>query len=295
MGKKQRRKKHSNKKKKKSTPKLPFRVTKIFDDPTGGLVNMRLNLAMMNLAKYTDLDENEKTDLFRLLVLISRKSVSVWRHYQAYIKAEDELIKSAKKKKHVDVLSQDLFIEFDEFLVQTKSTLDYLVKVPRIIFGEKAWSLRTFGNKGDDVIKMLENNIPDRFKKNAKGVAVILKGHQDWLRSIVEARDRINHYIDGGIDIEFFAVVRDDNGKIHVPRFASDQTVREALKASWEYLFQLCEDFLGLVIAFRTKKGFAFFHGRRDMSSHDSVWAIITQETMETIVSEEGWTAIGDV
>jgi hypothetical protein len=78
-------------------------------------------------------------------------------------------------------------------------------------------------------------------------------------------------------------------------QFSLNQTIREALKVIWENLFKLCEDFLGLVIGFRAKKGFAFSHGRRDMSSHDSVWAVTTQENMDTIVREKGWTAIKDV
>ena len=32
--------------------------------------------------------------------------------------------------------SEDLFMEFDGFLVQVKSTLDYLVKIPIPIFGK---------------------------------------------------------------------------------------------------------------------------------------------------------------
>ena len=52
-------------------------------------------------------------------------------------------------------LSQDLFIEFDEFLVQLKSTLDHLVKVPVPIFGANRWNLRTFRKRGEGVIKAL--------------------------------------------------------------------------------------------------------------------------------------------
>src|SRR5712692_3100092 len=119
-------------------------------------------------------------DIFNLMLLVARKLVSVWSHYQEYIAAEDKLVAEARRVPIVKgnnivrlEYSQVLFTEFDEFLVQTKSTLDHLVKLPAVIFGPSRWSLRTFGSKGKDVIKALRHNVPGDARPTAKAIALV--------------------------------------------------------------------------------------------------------------------------
>src|SRR5262249_47581245 len=53
--------------------------------------------------------------------------------------------------------SQELYLEFDEFLVQYKSSLDYLAKLPATLLGWNKWNRRTFGERGKRIIKMLRS------------------------------------------------------------------------------------------------------------------------------------------
>ena len=92
-------------------------------------------------------------------------------------KAKKEPIKRTSSSVQLEP-SQELFLEFDEFLVQVKSTLDHLVKVPMVFLGKNRWSLNTFGDKGDSVIKALSHNLPSSQKKFSSQLISTVKKHQ---------------------------------------------------------------------------------------------------------------------
>jgi hypothetical protein len=114
-----------------------------------------------------------------LLILIARKMVSVWNHLDKYHHEEKRLIEGFQSgaMTHFD-FSQVLFNEFDEFTVQIKSTLDHLVKIMIPMVGKK-WNLRTFGNKGEDVLKALKRNICQEHQGRVRMMGVV--GGGDWL------------------------------------------------------------------------------------------------------------------
>lgn len=278
--------------------------TKIFDDPTPkAIINKRISLKLIKLTEFTDLTDEEKEKLFRLIILISRKLASVWDHYNKYVKYEDFLIEEAKKKpiKEEEAVinlenSQNLFVEFDEFLVQIKSCLDYLVKVPIVIFGENKWSIRTFGGKGNDVIKALKNNVPKEYAVKAKGLIHLIERAQEWLELTINARDKINHFLEGGIDFEHFTVYVIRQGEkeiLNVPMITTDQKMREFFEICWDNLFRFCEEFIGMLIGFRIKKGFAFYHGGAPIDSTESPWKVTSQEVQELLVKGPGWKPMG--
>jgi hypothetical protein len=67
-----------------------------------------------------------------------------WRHLEKYCQVEDALVEAERKNVPLEKLdiqhiinSQDLFLEVDEFLVQLKSTSDYLAKLPVAIIWQK--------------------------------------------------------------------------------------------------------------------------------------------------------------
>ena len=68
----------------------------------------------------------------------------------------------------------------EEFLVQVKSALDHLVKVPAVFLGPKIWSLTTWGDKGRRVEKAVANNLPKQYKQHAAGIRdLVLKPHRE--------------------------------------------------------------------------------------------------------------------
>jgi hypothetical protein len=81
--------------------------------------------------------------------------------------------------------------EVEAFLLQAKSTLDLLCKTLEPILGVK---IRTFGDKGDAVVRLLRNNVPDDRKARAAGLIRLIDGDQQWLRRTIALRDSIGHF-----------------------------------------------------------------------------------------------------
>ncbi len=256
----------------------------LFVDPTpDAIINRRLTLGITQLFQHTDLTQDEQDALMRLLIFISVKLASVWKHKEKYGATEDGLVATAKSAPppHAPIeieyrVSQELFLELDEFLVQVKSCLDHLVKVPLPILGR--WPLRTFGDKGDAVAKALENNMPKRFKNAAAGFAQLLvRDHQSWLEVTVALRDRINHFLEGGVRIEQFSIYVTRNGdaqEAHTPMWSKDQTVRQALEVIWTNLFRYVEQFIGTFLSLRQHHGFVFMLKSRPLDSVEPAWAV---------------------
>jgi hypothetical protein len=198
---------------------MGLQVRTIFNDPTpDGYINLRYVTHMLNIAEsHTDLSSDEFLEFVKHLLFVGKKLVATWRHLHNYAQLENNLVEAERVKPPIETLdfqhvsySQDLFIEVDEFLVQLKSTLDYLAKLPIAIIGKKNWPyLRTFGDKGGAVIKALKNNVPKKWEKQSAMIAeIVLEEHRPWLEMAIAARDKINHFKDGGLDYEGFLVAK---------------------------------------------------------------------------------------
>lgn len=243
-------------------------IHKIFDDPSGGVINLRYLKRMLDSLSYLNIDENEQKELLSLFLLVSVKLSSVWNHKSNYERIENDLIGRAKSKpliagridNQID-LSQELFDEFDEYLVQVKSCIDHLVKVLAIIYGKRIWTLRSFSGKGNDVIKALKNNTPAKLKTFAPSLQKLIEDHQIWLTEIISARDRINHFIDGGINFESFVVTYQRSDKVErliVPKWSDSQSISELMEVVWMNLIRFAEDFSMLSIGMRVKREYVF-------------------------------------
>lgn len=275
----------------------------LFHDPTpNGLINRRYIQHTFDLQAFTTLDENEKQQLFQIVLLVGKKLVSVWKHKVAYQNLEAELIK------HVDEnppapgapvftieTSQDLLIEFDEFLVQVKSTLDYLVKVPVPILGKHRWNVRTFGDKGDGVLRAFRRNSGKANKNFVDAVdQMLFKKSKDWLDATITARDKINHFIDGGIPFEQFSVYRNpETGELSRPMWSEDQSISSFLDVIWNNLFRFCEDFTAMVIFVRRKPGLTLYHGPEDLTSIQSPWRMVPEAVFDEVTKQPGWVKMG--
>lgn len=236
----------------------------MFNDPTpNSFINIRYVYTMIRIAKEnTDFSPEEFENFVGELALIAWKMVAVWRHLDKYIETEDGLIELERSKSDENIInpevidySQELFYELDGFLVQMKSTLDYLAKFPTAIIGS-CWPQLHFSKKGKVILDALANNLPDEFKDKAPLVESCIKEHQPWLEMAIEARDIINHRIRGGFAIESSIVmrtIRDGEERIYVPMWTDEMTVRRYMEIVWNNLFVLIEQF---------SIGFLFFRFR---------------------------------
>ena len=179
-----------------------MRAVKLFQDPTpNGIICQRFVPQLLELAKSTDFSDDEANLFLRILILVAKKLAFVWKHKSAFQQLEKKLVAELTARGEQGQMpqgqdsSEDLFMEFDEFLVQVKSTLDYLVKIPVPIVGQNIWSLRTFGEKGDRVRRALKN-LPKQYRAKAAIINTrLIQAHKDWLHMVIEARDKQNHYL----------------------------------------------------------------------------------------------------
>jgi hypothetical protein len=269
---------------------MSWRLDEIFTDPTpNGIVNQRLVTTMVQVAERTNMNSQEKQDFLNLLLLIGKKLIGVWKHLQTYSTIEDGLIEEANKTEPVEKqkiqrvsYSLDLFLEFDELFVQTKSTLDYLVKVPMPILGRNVWPLRTFKGKGEAVVNALRRNMPTQYTQKARLIETMLTDrHLGWLDTAIETRNRINHFQDGGIDFRIFIVIKimkDGKEVIHVPAWQEDATVRSAMEITWSNLFMLCEDFIGGFLLMRLPENYAVIHKVSLIDNVRSAWTFFSSQ-----------------
>lgn len=202
------------------TPLTGQNATLLFHDQTPkAIILNRILLGSIALSRHTDLTQAEGSEFIDLVVLISRKMLSVWKHLEGY-RAEEQRLKE-KFWKNPDAPrenSQELYEEFDVFSVQVKSTLDHLVKVLRIVLGRK-WTMYTFANKGEGVYKALQGTV----KRNQEGHLRVMAHHvftdvnKKWLSVVIESRDQVNHGIAGGMKIQRFQAYRNPDNTVHTP------------------------------------------------------------------------------
>lgn len=264
-------------------------TARLFRDPTGsGIINGRILRNPLALATYTDLTDEEQARLVRLLTFVARKLASIWSHKERYGALQKELVEQAERAANVDQTtldlgySQELFLEFEEFLFQVKSALDHVVKVPSVMFGSNVWTLSTWGDKGEKVERAISRNLPKRFRHHADGIRdIVLKPHRAWVRDLVEARDKVAHYLKGGIAFEHFAVHLDPDGTLRVPMWSSDQSVFEFLDAAWSNVFRLIEDFIHVFLYLRVAPGFVFLCNPSPVSSSVPAWSVHPEATLD--------------
>jgi hypothetical protein len=285
------------------------RVTsvKVFDDPTpNGQINMRLIAAPVMALDATRLTQQQKEHLLRLLILCGKKLAAVYKHLQAYSRIEDELLARVQTDPgtgdgHIYLeQAQDLMIEFNEFLVQVKSSLDYLVKIPLPILGPRVWSVQTFGEKGEKVARALKQNLPSSDRSHARFLADhVIKKNQPWLVAVIEARDQFNHLIGAPLVAErfmVFAAKSKESGLLEVrrPMWSPDQSARAFMDVVWVNLVRFFETFTFGCINMRLRPGLAFFHGPDPgPGSNVSPWRLTTTEEMERVTKGPGWTKFG--
>jgi hypothetical protein len=266
-----------------------YQLKLIFHDPSRGFINQRLMQHFISAAALCDKAKIDDS-FVRTLSMIANKLGAVWYHWKRYEEIEARLVEEAQRRGHDPrnpiEYSPELCFECDSFLVQVKSCLDHLVKLPRAFIG-KGWNLATFGGKGEDVVKAARNSVPDRLKGFAEGYVMVVEAHKEWLTDVIHARDRINHMQEGGIDpADAFAVFtrRQDDGtvSVRVPVWFREQTVAQFMAVSWERLFTLCEDIIATSIAMALPDDAAFVRQPGiGMDSDKSPWRVVERAPLE--------------
>lgn len=231
-----------------------------FDPSTNAHINKRINLPFLTNLDKVDLAQTERDELIDLILHLCKKLATTWRHLDAYRREEVELVARAKAtplrvegtRTGFDC-SDELYAEFDGFLVQLKSSLDYLAHIPRPVFGP-GWRPYTFGDKGGALIKRLKSNGPKRFQESIPFLCDLISRNQPWLQEAIDLRDKVNHFQRGGVPYKFFRVDKVERGGkevVRVPMWTEEESVSEALSDIWRQLVCFTETFIGATLFMR--------------------------------------------
>ena len=279
-------------------PPPGYTAVLVFDDPTPNrvIVDRLVQRSFRVIAQTTDLTGEDLNDLLDLIILIARKMGSVWRHKEEYLDEEKRLIEgyssdTSATREH----SEKLYDEFDVFAVQIKSTLDHLTKVMRPILGRNKWTLGTFGDKGERVLASLQRNTGKHYAGRVRSMEFLLFNdhHKKWLEAIIETRDRVNHHLGGGVKIDNFAVFRNPDGTVSVPRWSKEQELGKAMEGFWENFYVFVEDFLAMAINFRMRvEEFSLFREAKPVTSSASSWIVLPKAKADEFIKKHGATPV---
>jgi hypothetical protein len=237
---------------------------RVFDDPTGGMIQQRVMVQFTDFIQKTDLSKSSRQSLMELLVVVAVKFVSIWTHDQRFEAGERQLIEEARRSPQDRrgntpiklATAQDLYIEFDGFLVQVKSVLDHMINVLHYTLELDFSGLTTFGDYGNKIVNQLQKNVSKK-KEGLQGAAKILIEHiqqnQWWLKVVIESRDRMNHYKNGGLSPLPFTVAciidADGTEQLYRPTFSPGNLVKDEMSVIFRSLFDFVEYFIGVAFA----------------------------------------------
>jgi len=269
-----------------------------YDSSPNGFINQRLLTTMIQFASQLALSDGQKKELLNALVLQAKKLLAIWIHYDRFAKEVDRLkpkapIYEKTATGHVAVsYSQELYLEFDEFLVQYKSSLDYLAKLPATLLGWNKWNPRTFGDGGKRIIKMLRSVLPKSKKFLADQFETLFfEKHRADIEMVVEMRDKINHFVTGGIPYENFRVVGIRQGEkveYQVPMWREEQTISDFMSVVFHNHLKFCEDFIVFFFHLYLKPGWGFLHRPVAPDSTVSPWVLIPEAALPLYVGKPG-------
>jgi hypothetical protein len=239
--------------------------------------------------------------------LLALKIVAVWLHLDRYQRRQEELSAAARSAPfdragtapvHFET-AQDLYIELDEFLVQLKSALDYVARAPALVLGERVWSIGSFGDHGARVIRLLKQSTPASFRKRGAFLVHIIERNSEWLASLIAARDRVNHYKDGGIDPDVFTVcaILENDGVVtlQVPMWSAEQSVSDMMAIVFNSLFHFVETFFFCSLAGRLPPDLGVLQaGTVPLYEPKSPLNIIRSADFETLRAQGGWSSLSD-
>ncbi len=137
-------------------------------------------------------------------------------------------------------------------LVQFKSTLDHMVHILHFTYELPFEALTTFGDYGNKIRTQLTRNVGGKNKKPAAQLGEFIEKNQDWLKGVIDLRDRMNHYKSGGISPNNFTVFvqkkKDGSEILYTPKLVEDLTVRDMMEYQYQNLVDFVEHFMGIAM-----------------------------------------------
>jgi len=209
-------------------------------------ISTRIYMQHCDLRQAIILPENQKENLLRSILEVMKKLESVKYHRDNLLRILKEEINKTSIDHgvtHID-LTTGAERELEAFIMQGKSCLDVLTKILEPLIGAK---IHSYGNSGDKVISVLENNLSDEEKERAKSLVKMIQDDKEWIKKwFKNDRDIITHY--KTIQSTGFARKHMEDGKVayKLPETSEGVPIHEIVITNYQNLLGFCEDFIAL-------------------------------------------------
>jgi hypothetical protein len=208
----------------------------------------------LNIKDY--LPTNINGEIIECITSLMTKLQTLKYHSEKYGKLEDELfiesVKRFQENPSSTRIAIELVSEIEAFFMQLKSCLDILAKILVPTVGKGFIKTNTFGNKGEDIIKGL-NNYKNKKGSNQRAIealkSLIQEDKDRWLTDIINLRDTIAHYKPLGN--YFFKPMENADGSITAirPTFDGHDT-KVILNILYQNTIYFCQDFMSISLLF---------------------------------------------
>jgi hypothetical protein len=160
--------------------------------------------------------------------------------------------------------------ETEAFLFQVKSSLDIAVKALDQVGGQGIIGTQTFGDKGEKVLKGLEQ-LKKKAGINTDAVdgliSLIKQDKEEWLEKTIAARDQVSHY--RGMEHAIYEPVKDASGKKGVrPPLLAGSPFSLTLEILFRNNMEFLQDFLSQCVLIGLGKGFHLTQATPEHSKH---------------------------
>lgn len=244
--------------------------------PFDNEINGRLYYQARELLAFYDFYNPKSIEKDRFLGALLDVMVKIFAmkyHMNNYRYHESQCIKQIKQKckanSHESMQADTLLFELEAFMFQMKSALDFTMKLLEALY-PKRFKTHTFGDKGDDLIKGLQQFSKDKSAK--KGIIdtliEMIKNDQiAWLNQSIKFRDSLSHYKTHS-GYSYRCVKKGKEIKTYPPRIAR-LTVSSYLQMTYSNCLEFIQDFMCLVIGLKLPGKFGI--GIRPATSPPSV------------------------
>lgn len=174
-------------------------------------------------------------------------------HSLIFKNEEDRLIKEYQAAYtadnfHYALENPTLIYNTESFLFQTKSCLDVLSQIIALAF---KLSVKTYKNKGEDIINKIRNNPLTGYPNQCAKMIELIENNKPWITLAVKMRDQVTHYSDliGLSCFRHRAWEEGKKAKIYYPSLPNRERVSKYMDEVWVNVIKLIEDVFEIIVS----------------------------------------------
>lgn len=232
-------------------------LRKLWTDPE---IIGRIYLQVCALQLQDLLPREEQDRFWKHATSVMHKLSSTKYHLENYKRLERQEVESTRRrfKKQPSFRREafELIFEIEAFLFQVKSSLDMLGKLLGPLIGDDQLKLHTFKDKGDGVVKALE-----QYKKRGDAhteavdslIRMIQQERDGWISVLVGLRDSVSHY-EAISNYVFEPYPIPGGAGVRKPRLLSGHETVDALQMIYSNNVGFHQDFISVAASVRLKQ-----------------------------------------